>query len=506
MKKLVIFLSYATEDQQLANTIKEKLNSAFGMTVDIRYMSNFELGSNFRTTIDQALDAADILIVIATGRGKLSHTFTGYEVGYFRHSQQTRRYIDDNDKAERLIIPVAIFADTPATISEIEGIGIGQADRFFFELADGKLTGQKEDPFLQLLDRIDGILEKLDPAPRSNAQRRQAFDKYEEESCKFYAEISELMSTLPLDQQTPKTKIIVKLSPNYAPPDVGIDDNISFSQTGPTTGIFSKTPSTGFQQWKDFMTCIGPEEIALTWGDALTNLISSAVTGDFSHGDEIVFSHDRKKAFRLFVSQSVLYFDKSQTLDIYVMPILKLDDVGDPKTTYLSKGLAAGLRYRALFLEPTSPFAPAMVKLGQPSEFRTTVSKLLRELRLLLVRSDEAKLSQRDNIVWLFGAEDESINDVLGMTELWDEQKELLYDAAEKALASSVPDKDQRESFVKVLGEFCEKTRSINTVWLRKVMDALNGVLLADPSQVQRSSNVKILKPVARRVAGAAAS
>ena len=172
MQKLVIFLSYATEDQQLANTIANKLTNAFGTrTVDLRYMSQFELGVNFRTTIDQALDAADILIVIATGREKLSHTFTGYEVGYFRHSQQTRLYIDENNKAQRLIIPVAIFADTPATISEIEGIGIGQTDRFFFELVDGKLTGQKEDPFLNLLDRIDNILEKTDPDARSSEQR-----------------------------------------------------------------------------------------------------------------------------------------------------------------------------------------------------------------------------------------------------------------------------------------------------------------------------------------------
>ena len=185
MRKLVIFLSYATEDQQLANTIANKLTSAFGRTVDLRYMSKFELGVNFRTTIDQALDAADVLIVIATGREKLSHTFTGYEVGYFRHSQQTRLYIDENNKAQRIIIPVAIFADTPATISEIEGIGIGQADRFFFELADGKLAGQKGDPFFNLLDRIDGILDKTDSDSRSSEQRRQDYDRYKEESASF---------------------------------------------------------------------------------------------------------------------------------------------------------------------------------------------------------------------------------------------------------------------------------------------------------------------------------
>jgi hypothetical protein len=506
MPKLVIFLSYATEDQQLATTIANKLSTAFPRAVDLRYMSKFELGVNFRTTIDQALDAADILLVIATGREKLSHTFTGYEVGYFRRSQQTRPYIDETKKIERLIIPVAIFADTPATISEIEGIGIGQADRFFFELVDGKLTGQKEDPLFSLLGRIDGILEKTDPDSRSIEQRRQDYDRYKEASRDFYDEISALMSTLPLDQATPKTKIVVRFPPNYVPPDIGIDSRISFAQSGPTAGIFSRTPPAGFQEWKHFETYIGQEEIALTWRDALTNLIYSAVTGDFSQRDEIVFSHDRQKAFRLFISKSVLYFDKSQTLDIYVIPILKRDDVGDPKTTFLSKGLEAGLRYRALFLEPTSPFAPVMFRYGEPSDFREMVSKLLRELRLLLVRSDEAKLSQRDNLVWLFGTKDESVKEVLGMIELWNEQKELLYNTAEKALASSAPDKEQRELFVRQLGEFCEKTSSINTVWLRKVMDTLTGILLAEPPQFEHSAKVKVLKPIVRRVASAAVS
>ena len=133
------------------------------------------------------------------------------------------------------------------------------------------------------------------------------------------------------------------------------------------------------------------------------------------------------------------------------------------------------------------------------------VAELLRELRLLLVRSDEAKLSERDNLVWLFGPEEKSVNEVLGMMELWSEQKELLYNAAEKVLAISSPSKEHRESFVQQLREFCEKTGAINTTWLRKVMDALTGVLLAEPPRLENSGNVKVLEPIVRRVAGAAA-
>jgi hypothetical protein len=68
------------------------------------------------------------------------------------------------------------------------------------------LAGQKEDPFLKLLDRIDGILEKTDPDARSREQREQDRNRYKEESRKFYTEISELMSTLPPRPSDTKNK------------------------------------------------------------------------------------------------------------------------------------------------------------------------------------------------------------------------------------------------------------------------------------------------------------
>jgi hypothetical protein len=265
-----------------------------------------------------------------------------------------------------------------------------------------------------------------------------------------------------------------------------------FSQNGPTTGIFERPPSSEFLTWSDFGICIGPQELALSWKDALTNLVHAGVRGDFSQSDQIVFAHDRKKAFRLFVSKSTVFFDKSQALDIYVIPILRPAEAGDPKTTFLSKGLEAGLRYRSLFLEGTSPFAPVMFRFGEPAEFRRMVNDLLRELRLLLVHSDDANLSERNNLVWLFGPNEQAVKEVLTMIDVWNNQKGQLYDAAEKILAGPGPSGDQREAFIHVLQEFCDETRPINTDWLKKVMKTLGNEICAEPSTAGSLSSQKM--------------
>jgi TIR domain-containing protein len=482
MRKLVVFLSYAGEDHKLASMIANKLTAAFGRAVDLRYMSQFALGANFRLQIDEALEAADVMLVVATGREKLTHSFTGYEVGWFRRSQQNRPYIDEARKINRLIIPIAIFADAPAPLADIEGIGIGQADQFFFELVDGKLTGRKEDPFYKLLIRLDRILDKMDPTvERPPEQLTDDYKKYKEEADGFYAAVAELLSTLPFKEEAPKTRITVRLPADFDQASYQLNASVLFSIKGPVGGIFEKEPPPDeFLAWPDFEKFIGPREVALSWNDALTALVQAGVTGNFTDSDQIVFAHDRKRAFRLFVSKNTIFLDHSQVLDIHVISIMRLKDAGDPKTTFLSKGLEAGLRYRALFLEPNSPFAPVMFRFGEPAEFRRTVHDLLRELRLLLVRSDEAQLSDRHNLVDLFSSKGGKVDDVLSMIEIWGKQKDKLYAAAEKVLSSATPSYDDRKVFIEVLQEFCVMTRPSNRIWLQKILTSLEYEISAD--------------------------
>jgi hypothetical protein len=58
--KATVFLSYVSEDQKFAEAIAVRIANSFKRAVDLKYMSQFPLGANFRSLIDQALDSADI--------------------------------------------------------------------------------------------------------------------------------------------------------------------------------------------------------------------------------------------------------------------------------------------------------------------------------------------------------------------------------------------------------------------------------------------------------------
>src|SRR5262245_16564184 len=190
MTSLRIFLSYASEDQKLAQAISDRLAAAFKFSVDLKHMSLFKLGSDFNSVIDISLDEADVLLIVATGKEKLTHTFTGYEIGYYRRSLVSRPYIDESKKIPRIILPIAILADIPATVAEIQGLQINATDRFFFEIADdGTIAGERTDPMFDLFMRIDGMLDQLAPATRSPEQRNKIEQEYKDQAKSFYCNL-----------------------------------------------------------------------------------------------------------------------------------------------------------------------------------------------------------------------------------------------------------------------------------------------------------------------------
>ena len=85
-RNINIFLSYAHEDQEIADAISGALRSAFYDTFDITLMSEFPLGLNWREVINESIRATDIMIAIATGRLKPGHSYTGFEIGSFTTS------------------------------------------------------------------------------------------------------------------------------------------------------------------------------------------------------------------------------------------------------------------------------------------------------------------------------------------------------------------------------------------------------------------------------------
>jgi hypothetical protein len=217
MPRLTIFLSYVSEDQPFADAIADTLKNTFSHAIDIKYMSQFSKGSNWRMEIDNDLDSSDILLIVATGHEKLSHSFTGYEVGFFRRSQQIRKYIGEHKVEERLIVPFAMYADIPAPVSDIQGLQINVANSFLFALdTSGKILGKKQDPFFDLLGRIDDILEQLEPSNRSADQKEEVLQNFRNKAGSFYQRLIKLARLLPLRTEFPKTLLKVRLPADFS--------------------------------------------------------------------------------------------------------------------------------------------------------------------------------------------------------------------------------------------------------------------------------------------------
>jgi hypothetical protein len=477
-----LFVSYASEDQKLVDAIVVGLDTAFRRSLNIKYMSQFEPGIAFRKEIDDALDAADILLVVASGKEKLSHSFTGYEVGYFRKSQQTRPLITETPHVERLILPFAVVTDIPDTISEIQGVKISKPDQFFVHAGGSGVGGYgPQEAMYKLLVRLDQIIndkEQIRPDADVAAKTKTVLDST---AATFATNLGEVLRRIPITQTFPQLKFTMSIPPDFDPRRSQLNEVMSVSVFGPTKQLFPGTISRTDLTWSELEKMMGKSDVALNWRDAIEFLVSTSVSQDeFSYADQVMLSADEKSIFRLFVSKRTLYFDGTHEIDIYIVPVLRLGDAGDPVTTYLARAINVALRCRSLFLEPNSPYAKVTFDYETDDEkFLATARELLKELRILYVRGREAQLENPRNVALLFGGQQEGVINVTNMADEWKELKEALTKAVEKLLLDPKGrlSDTTKVNFLTSLQEFINAMRRMNTIYLKAVLTRLNAVL-----------------------------
>ena len=151
-------------------------------------------------------------------------------------------------------------------------------------------------------------------------------------------------------------------------------------------------------------------------------------------------------------------------------------DAGDPLTTYLAKAISVSLRYRSLFLEAASPYAPINFKFLNDSGLHRLIRGMLKELRVLLVRGREARLSVPQNLATLFGRDDAAVSTVAEMTGTWEQIKSDVYTSAEKVLNSNSA--QANVEFVSRLENFCEELDKMNRFYLKLAIARLNEVIM----------------------------
>ena len=160
-------------DAVLAQAINAELKTAFSQAIIRTTLdSEIKLGVDWRTWLEEALSDADVLLIVATGRQKLSHSYTGFEVGFFSASKRDREKMR-HFGSERLIIPIGILEKISEALSDIESLNLNGTLTPFLVDEDTLKNKQRfpasvetdaaKNPLMKLFMRLKEVVGTLHP-------------------------------------------------------------------------------------------------------------------------------------------------------------------------------------------------------------------------------------------------------------------------------------------------------------------------------------------------------
>ncbi|HLZ02523.1 MAG TPA: toll/interleukin-1 receptor domain-containing protein [Bradyrhizobium sp.] len=477
--RLHLFLSYAIEDRDLALAIAEELRRTFNpavfkLTIDV----DFKLGANWRTQLKADLDDTDILLVVATGRQKASHSFTGFEVGYFDASIKHSRKMASFPTQDRFMLPIAVLTRTPETLADIEALQID--DPVLVDPAALKnpaapsKIGNGRDPILKLFKRIQGILNP----PNLTDEDLEAFNGSLHISASRLTSIihDELRKRVYLEN-FPERKIVIR-TPNAEGRSGGLLADSTVEFFGHFDAFGFDAPEAGKPiPWAGFVAGIAEEDVARCWADTVQMLVTAAIRGDFRENRQTVTSRERDRAFRMFVARSIIFYSGVHEIHIYIFEI-KHRDFGDPTTSMLLKAISVGSQYHFMFLEgKASEYSPEAFNATLQDELRGKIAEMIQQLDYLLWYSRDAGLRKPGSILHILG--DVKPGEIEKRAAAWDAAKAKLFASAQTVLGSKSDQEllQNKIQFVRVLKAFCDSTRVWNEDFTAKVMIALGAAV-----------------------------
>jgi hypothetical protein len=448
---------------------------------EITMMSEFPVGINWRNKIDDSIVVTDIMIAIATGRLKPGHSFTGYEIGSFMMSKKINPYMRLGSNLPRRMIPFATLDRTPSTVNDFEGIDIDPQSLHTVRFdpsdtvaevkslsTDGSDTATKA--VVKLLNNIQNLVNVVFPGSATtlggSQNRIDFFNTLARELCEqLFADISNREMSVSI----PKSKLIIRVKPTTQPSQDILETAVIQTQ-GPCFDSLGLLQDNQTFDWNGFLKLATGEGISYSWNEAFRSLLTLSGTSEFVENNTIL-SFDGKKAFRIFIARVTMLFSGAREYQVYVIPLLKPKDYGDPHTTALLRALQVSLGYRFMFLEPGSLFSPSLMRGTQLADFKSAVSTMQNALNMLLQAADDGGLGNPGMVVSLLG-----VDGIEQVYASWEAEKKKLNDSVIKILVGS-PDEDAKAGFIKVLNAFCEQTRELNKRYTASVMSKLQSYI-----------------------------
>jgi hypothetical protein len=453
---LRLFISYASEDLNIALAIAQALSDALpeGFAEVCLDKWFLQAGAEVKRGIESKLEKTDFLIIVYTGVSKQSHSFSGWEVGYFERVRK-------NDSTRR-VIPL-FLEDMPFSVAEFEGYSL-KMSRELLKLSVEQFNCQNDisddDPMCilvgELQEKANRIREDAGyPKARHNVQNPAAAVKA------MRLAIFRYLKTTVEAVLKPQKQITIKTTGSAlrgSETDLPLDAKL-IPMGGNPMSIFGL----GDEEvtWERFLQLTsGSHEDS--WREAITSVITSSQAERIDvDNSQIILSSDESKTYRIVLTTATKYWDDNREFNLYFVQSLAREDYGDKDTTSLLKGLELTCRFRFMFLENGSQFAANNLLATSEERLPDMAAKLLRELNLL--RNEARSLGIDEPHLWSHFV-DWSL--ILELAEVYGPKEAVIRELIAR-IFSARGQKDLlialRKELSKAVGQLADATRADNT-------------------------------------------
>ena len=487
-ERFQFFISYAHEDDKIANAVFTAIKTAMGPSADVFMDVALSFGVSFEDELKKKLHETNVLVVIHSGSIlKPAFAFPGLELGYFMN------IMDDKKRKDfpRRIVPI-YFEKPPDSVKGQEGIDVGISretlnktieDYTEILLKDINWNHSVVNFLRQMQALIDEFREKhaLETISQSEEQK-----DLPARARKMLLAIFSYLKTIEDPESAIKPQLQITLKTNDGALSAVGNDNIPDDArlvgmgTGKPLSIF------GFQSneitWGNFKQQTAQNKFRDSWIDALTTVvISSMQNRPAVDNSQIIVSHNAMSTYRVILTTGIRNFNGNRAFNLYFIEYLKRGDLGDPKTTLLVKGLDLVCRFRSLFLEEASKFSTvgatlAMADVTKKFVIQEFASSMERELNLLHRDALEAQLD--DAPVWL-GLVDPKL--LVELSNAWLPLESRIREVLIQARRSEPAAIEKcREALITVLKDVGTTMRPLNSAIVAEMADKLKAWSASD--------------------------
>jgi hypothetical protein len=474
---LRLFISYAREDEKIADAVRAALTKALPTPLAFVDMDKYtiDVGADFAADIQDKLDKAHVLVIVYTGRAKQSFGYTGQELGYFRSQ---KKLIPVLDEIPRKIVSVFLGEPPPST-ANINGVGINISQTDLDCSEEQYRTSLQighDHAFVQFLKQMQSIVEDI--WRREKYPGRAPTEERDPVECarSMYLEIfKSLKAGVDLSRSTrPQRQLTIATTDADLEaylPDLPPTAVLSPGEVGGAMAIFGlpEAPIT----WNEFGTQTERRKYGPVWRDAIRAVAVSSIPDQVSvDNGQIIFSHDDGELYRIILTSALRYFDGRREFKLYFVEGLRRTDFGTEETSLLLKGLELVCRYRFMFLEPDSPFVQESIEVAQPERLFELAASAIRELDWMKRDARDARLD--DTATWARLIGGYGLIKKMGAA-YYPHEKEVreLAIAIHRTKAGAGDLVELRAKLAKAVGDLGQATDALNKAFMVKMMERL---------------------------------